>query len=83
METVASSKGQIVIPASIRRKYGIRKGTRVEIHEEKGRIVLQPVTPEYVRSLRGSLKGSGVLRTLIAERDWERELDDKKTAGLR
>jgi AbrB family looped-hinge helix DNA binding protein len=35
-----SSKGQVVIPVSIRRKHKISK--RVLIREEKGKIILEP-----------------------------------------
>jgi AbrB family looped-hinge helix DNA binding protein len=31
METTATAKGQIVIPASVRRKLGIKEGTRIQI----------------------------------------------------
>ena len=51
-----TSKGQLVIPAKIRRKYNIKKGTRVNFLEQEGRIVLQPVTREYIRSFRGIFK---------------------------
>ena len=78
MQTIATTKGQIVIPAPLRRKYGIKKGTRIHISEENGRIILQPITPDLVRRLRGSLKGSGILQSLMAERarDLEREDGD-------
>jgi AbrB family looped-hinge helix DNA binding protein len=36
------SNGQIVIPVSLRRKYGIRKGSRVPVQESNGHIVVQP-----------------------------------------
>ena len=76
MEAHATVKGQIVIPAALRRKYGIRKGTRIHIRDEEGQIVLQPITREHLRRLRGSLKGTGVLESLTAERRWERERED-------
>ncbi len=76
METHATVKGQIVIPVALRRKYGIRKGTRIHIRDEEGQTVLQPITREHLRRLRGSLKGTGVLESLMAERHWERERED-------
>jgi hypothetical protein len=36
--------------------------------------MLKPVTQKYIRSLRGSLKGSGVLKALMDDRKREREL---------
>ena len=70
METTATIKGQIVIPAEMRRKLSIKQGTRiqVELDEEHNRIILTPVTREYIHSLRGSLKGKGALKILEAER---------------
>lgn len=68
-----TSKGQLVIPARLRRRFGIRKGTLVSFLEEDGRLILQPVTPEFIRGLRGSLKGEpSALKALLEERKRER-----------
>jgi AbrB family looped-hinge helix DNA binding protein len=73
--STVTTKGQLVIPAKLRRKYSIRKGTRVAFVEEENRLVLQPLTPEFVRSLRGCLgKGSSALEFLLEERRRERKL---------
>ena len=76
METTATSKGQIVIPSSIRRRLGIKEGTRiqVELNEDDREIILKPITREYVHSLRGKFKGKGLLKALMAEKKKEREL---------
>jgi AbrB family looped-hinge helix DNA binding protein len=60
METYVSAKGQIVIPAELRRKYGIKSGTRIVIIDNGDSITLKPITEQYIRSLRGSLRGKGV-----------------------
>ncbi len=75
METYATVKGQIVIPATLRRKYGIKNGTKIIVTDVGDAIVLKPVTEQYLRSLQGSLKGKGGLKTLMDERrkDKERE----------
>ena len=75
METIATSKGQIVIPSKIRRKLGIREGTyiQIDVDEQAKRIVLTPITREYVHSLRGKYKGKGLLKALMAEKQRERE----------
>lgn len=72
METTVTSKGQIVIPSSIRRKFGIKTGTKIYIYEESDKIVLQPVTEDYIRKVRGSLKGLGAMKTLEEERERDR-----------
>jgi AbrB family looped-hinge helix DNA binding protein len=76
LETTATSKGQIVIPSSIRRKLGIKEGTRIqiELNEDANEIVLKPITREYIHSLRGRFKGKGLLKALMAEKKKEREL---------
>jgi AbrB family looped-hinge helix DNA binding protein len=73
--STVTTKGQLVIPANLRRKYGIRKGTRVAMIEEGNRIVLQPITREFIRGLRGSWKDADVaLKILLEERKRDREL---------
>ena len=59
METSATTKGQVVIPAPVRRKLGIKEGTRiqVELDEAGHRIILTPITREYIHSLRGKYRG--------------------------
>jgi len=81
------AKGQVVIPARLRRKYGIGKGTTVNFLEEKGRIVLQPVTPEYIRSFRGIFKtrrsGKPATQQLLEDRAEDRRREEAKFARLR
>jgi hypothetical protein len=36
--------------------------------------VLKPITTQHIKNLRGSLKGSGVLKALMDDRKREREL---------
>lgn len=74
METTATSKGQIVIPSSIRRRLGIKEGTRIKIEEKGNELILKPITREYVHSLRGKLRGKGLMKALMAEKKREREL---------
>ena len=73
METRATIKGQIVIPVALRRKFNIQGGTRIQVYEEKGRIVLRPVTREAIHKVRGLFKGSGALKVLREERESERD----------
>ena len=76
METTATTKGQVVIPSSVRRKLGIKAGTRiqVELDEDNAQIILTPITREYIESWRGKFKGAGLLEELAADRAREREL---------
>jgi AbrB family looped-hinge helix DNA binding protein len=48
MQTKVSTKGQIVLPAPLRRRLGIRAGDAIDIAVEKDRIVLTHASkPKY------------------------------------
>ena len=70
MSGTFTSKGQLVIPAPLRRKHGIQAGTKVKfLEDEFGRIILQPVTDEYIDRLMGCLAdGPDLLADLKKER---------------
>ena len=69
--TVVSSKGQIVIPASLREKLGIETGTRIAISNVNKQLILQPITEQFIRSLRGRYRGS----SLAEVRDKEHRIE--------
>ena len=53
---VLTSKGQVTIPAEVRRRMGIDTGDRIEFVEvEGGGFVIKPAVDD-VRSLKGLLK---------------------------
>ena len=71
METVVvSSKGQISIPKSTRERLGIREGTRLRMHEEGSRLVLEKDLADW-RSLRGLAAGVDLLGALKEEKEKE------------
>ena len=75
--TVISSKGQVVIPAELREQFGLEKGTRATWSEEKGRLVLTPITAQRIREIRGFLKPAlgepSAFDALFEERERERQ----------
>lgn len=75
MEVVKSTiKGQILIPAALRRKYHIEKGTTLRIYEENDRIIVVPLKNDPVVEGRGILKTQGrILKALLRERREEAE----------
>ena len=85
-ETRATEKGQIVIPAALRKKYGIKKGTRIQVYEQNDHIVLNPLSPEMIqaklRKLRGIVKGgTSLTKELEAERARDREKEERRIEG--
>jgi AbrB family looped-hinge helix DNA binding protein len=75
--TVVSSKGQVVIPAELREKFNLAKGTRAIWSEERGRLVLTPITEQRLNEIMGFLKpapgASSMFDELFAERERERK----------
>lgn len=76
METgVVTTKGQIVVPARIRRKFGIKKGTKIGFIERDGKLIIQPLNKSYFLSLAGILGTDGdMLKGLMEDKKREREL---------
>ena len=75
IETVNfGTKGQVVIPRRLRREFEIEEGTKASVMSTPEGILLKPITRAYIKSLRGSLKGTKVMETFMAERKREREL---------
>jgi AbrB family looped-hinge helix DNA binding protein len=77
-----TSKGQLVVPAHIRRRYGIKPGTRINFVEEGDRIIFQPVTKEYINSFCGIFKQKpgekSMVQELIEERRAEKAKEDRE-----
>jgi AbrB family looped-hinge helix DNA binding protein len=75
METAVTVKGQVVIPAKIRHRLGIKKGAKFHVEERNGEIILRPLNKEYFQRMSGILKGSGLVRALEDSRaeDLKRE----------
>ena len=70
---VISSKGQIVIPANLRKRYRLQEGSTVVFQEERGRLVLEPSNYEAIYALQGSLR----------EFPLEADLDEERRAARR
>jgi len=68
-------KGQVVIPAKLRHRLGIKKGTRLHVEEREGEIILRPLNREYFQKMSGILKGGGLVKALEETRaeDLKRE----------
>lgn len=75
MDTYMTVKGQIIIPSKVRRRLGMKEGTRVQVDvdEQTHKIILTPITRDYIQSLRGKYKGKGLLKALAADKKREKE----------
>jgi len=76
-----TSKGQLVVPARLRRKYGIKPGTKICFIERNGEIVFQPVTREYIRSVCGMFKSdTSATEELLRDRALDKKREEAKFA---
>jgi AbrB family looped-hinge helix DNA binding protein len=73
-----SSKGQIVIPSAIRKKFGIAGGTRAQVEIIADGILLKPVTRATVENLMGKY---APLKVGTKELEEERRRDRRKEDG--
>jgi AbrB family looped-hinge helix DNA binding protein len=79
-----TTKGQLVVPARLRRKYGIKAGTRVRFLERDHEIILQPLTREYIRSVCGVLAEAGpATPELLKERARDRQREEARRGKSR
>jgi len=68
-------KGQIVIPAAIRARFKIKKGTQINVYDDGNRIIVEPLVDDLIEEGRGMLKTRGrILRALVEDRKKEAEL---------
>ena len=74
MITKATTKGQVVIPADLRRKFKIGKGTRLAITEGEGNVILvRPIPDDPIEASRGLLRGKTSLRKALLKNRREDE----------
>ena len=62
-----SNKGWVVIPAELRRKYGLKPGAEVRIVDYGGVLSIVPALPEPVAQAAGMLKVEKKLTDVLLE----------------
>lgn len=72
-----SSKGQVVIPADIRKRFGFSKGSVVKIDVEGNKIIMTPMTEPPEEALVRA--GPEAVREALRE---ARKVDEEKIRGL-
>lgn len=81
-QTIISSKGQVVVPAELREQLGLKKGTRATWTEEKGRLILMPMTDRILDEIEGFLKPHpgepSVFEASLEERERERRRERER-----
>ena len=71
-----SAKGQIVIPARIRKELGLSEGDRLFIERRQGEVILKPVVK--LSELRGIDKLEGASKEIEKmRRVWDEEFEER------
>jgi len=70
-----TEKGHVIIPAALRKKFNIKKGSRLAVYEGEGNVILiRPLPEDPVEASRGMLKGkTSLLKALLRDRSEERK----------
>ncbi len=65
-ETTFTRKGQVTIPAELRKKYGIREGMRVQVTDARRGVLLRPVPDmnDWAGADKGKYSYSGMAERL-------------------
>lgn len=78
--STVTKKGQIVIPAPLRRKLGFGPGTKVVVVEADGGVEVRPLDDAYFEQYAGLLSGEGAAtQALLDERRQEKAREDDRT----
>lgn len=78
MQTVVTERGQISIPAPLRKRFHLTPGTGVEWMETEKGILLLPVPKDPIKAFRGSGKTQHLNDVLLRERKKDKERENKK-----
>ena len=78
--TTVSTKGQIVIPAWIRKSLNLRPKSKliVKLSEDKQRVLVEPLPEDPIESACGFLAGElSLTRAFLEQQEMEREQESK------
>ncbi len=72
-----SQKGWVVIPAELRKKYGIKPGSKLQFVDYGGALELVPIPDNPIEAAAGMLKGGPSLTQALLD-EHRRELENER-----
>jgi len=78
MKSKVSQRGQTVVPAPLRQRYGIEPGTALEWTDRDGEIRVIPLPSDLIAALRGSARGERLTARLLRARTEERKRERRR-----
>lgn len=84
METSKLGKrGTVVIPASIRRRYGFKEGGLVITEERDDGVLLRPAVAVAVEMYSPARRAEFILSNAVDEEDYQQALKEVRRMGLK
>jgi len=78
MKTTVSTRGQVSIPAKLRKKFLIEPETQVEWIEEANAIKIVPLPKDPIKAFRGAGRGRYTSKNLLRDRQRDRREEDAR-----
>ncbi len=78
MKSIVTSRGQTVMPAELRRRYGVEAGTALEWIDTGHGICVVPLPADLIGALRGSSKGEKLREKLLRSRAKDRQRENRR-----
>ena len=75
MLSSVTQKGQTVVPAPLRKKYGLSQGTQLEWIDTGELLKVIPVPRDVIKTLRGCAKGENLTSKLLKSRKEDKSLE--------
>ncbi len=72
MQSLITKRGQTVVPAPIRKRYGLQEGDRLAWIDDGQTIKVIPIPADPVRALRGYGRGQKLVEKLLEARQEDR-----------
>ena len=73
-----SSKGQMVIPARLRKELGLKADAQVRVTKKGNELIITPRNFDAVLALCGKFAGTGMEKDLIEDKRKERKREERK-----
>ncbi len=78
--SVMTAKGQIVVPAKLRRRFGLKKGAKVAFIEEPQGFTVRRLDERYFEHFAGILPAKGkATKALLRERAKDRKRENVRS----
>jgi AbrB family looped-hinge helix DNA binding protein len=78
MKTTVSTRGQVSIPAELRKKFNIEPETQLEWVEEGNAIKIIPLPKDPIKAFRGAGRGRYTSEKLVRDRRKERREEETR-----